>query len=76
MKQYDLTVELKEQGMTKIQFKKCKIVLSDKDNVEEIAQMIYGCWYDILSISYEECDEIIISKNYLIEQAWKLIRFE
>ena len=76
MKQYDLTVELKEFSMSDVQIKKCKIIISDKDNVEELAQMMYGCWYDIVSVSYEECDEIIISKTYLIEEAWKMINFK
>ena len=76
MKQYDLTVEVKEHGMSKVEIKRCKIILSDKDNVEEYAQMMYGCWYDVLRVEYEECEEIHISKTYLIEQAYNLIRFE
>ena len=76
MKQYDLTVKLKEHGAEKIEIKTCKIVLSDKDNVEEFALMMYGCWYDVLIIDYKECELISISKTYLIEEAYKMINFK
>jgi hypothetical protein len=75
MKQYDLTVKVQEHGMSKIETKTSKVILSDKDNVKEFAQMMYGCWYDVLRVDYEECDEIHISKTYLIEQAYKMIHF-
>lgn len=76
MKQYDLTVEVKEHGMSKVEIKKSKIILSDKDDVKEFAQMMYGCWYDVLKIEYEECETISISKTYLIEEAYKMINFK
>jgi hypothetical protein len=75
MKQYNLTVDVQEHGISKIETKTCKVILSNKDNVEEYAQMMYGCWYDVLRVEYEECEEIHISKTYLIEQAYKLVRF-
>lgn len=76
MKQFDLTVKVQEHGMSKIETKICKIILSDNDNINEFAQMMYGCWYDVLKVEYQECETIHVSKTYLIEEAYKMINFK
>lgn len=76
MKIYDLTVLLKKHGETEIEVEKCKIILSNNEDVKESVNMIYGSFYDIMSYEYKECDTIYISKKYLIEQDFKIVHFE
>lgn len=76
MKQYDLIVVLKKHGETKAEIEKCKIILSDNEDVKESVNMLYGSFYNIISFYYCECDTIHISKKYLIEQAFRMVRFE
>lgn len=76
MKHYDLTVTLRSFLDDNVQTKKCKVILSDKDDVKEFAEMLYGCWNYISEVKYEECEEIHVSKTYLAEEAYKMVRFE
>ena len=75
MRIYNITVVLKEQGTKTDQIKKATIILAESDSLDEFIQMMYGCWFDIISYKYEEADIIHISKNYIAKEAMKMIRF-
>lgn len=52
------------------------LIIHENDNLNELLQMKYGCWYDIIDYQTEEITtEITISKTILIEEAKKLFKY-
>ena len=76
MRIYDITTVLKKHDTGNIITQKDTIILADNDSLKEHIQMLYGCWYDIISFEFEKANMIHISKNYIAQEAMKIIRFD
>ena len=63
LKKFDATVE-----ETEIFF----AILTEQDDIDICVQMVYGCWYQIISYTTEPVD-IFVSENYCKEIAIKLL---
>ena len=77
MRIYNITTIVKEHSKAKEQIKKDTVILADNDDLNEFIQMMYGCWFDVISFEYEEANMVHISKNYIKQEALKVmeIRF-
>jgi hypothetical protein len=77
MRIYNITTIVKEHSKAKEQVKKDTVILADQDNLNEFVQMMYGCWFDIIRFDAEEANMVHISKNYIKQEALKVmeIRF-
>ena len=78
MKVYKVTTRLKELSNSKVETKEDTVVLANDDDLYDFVQMMYGCWFDILDFEYEEGDSVHISKNFIKQEALKImqIKFE
>jgi putative sterol carrier protein len=66
MKSFKLKTQLKEHGSELVEVRETLIVLSDKDDLDYIVQMLYGSWYDIISFEIEPTT-IFVSRQYCID---------
>jgi len=73
MRIYNITTIVKEHSKAKEQIKKDTVILADNDDLNEFIQMMYGCWFDVISFEYEEANMVHISKNYIKQEALKVM---
>lgn len=73
MRIYNITTIVKEHSKDKEQVKKDTVILADNDDLNEVVQMMYGCWFDVVKFDYEEANMVHISKNYIKQEALKVI---
>ena len=73
MRIYNITTIVKEHSKAKEQIKKDTVILADNDHLNEFIQMMYGCWFDVISFEYEEANMVHISKNYIKQEALKVM---
>ena len=73
MRIYNITTIVKEHSKAKEQIKKDAVILADNDDLNEFIQMMYGCWFDVISFEYEEANMVHISKNYIKQEALKVM---
>lgn len=73
MRIYNITTIVKEHSKAKEQVKKDTVILADNDNLSEFVQMMYGCWFDVINFEYEEANMVHISKNYIKQEALKVM---
>jgi len=73
MRIYNTTTIVKEHSKAKEQIKKDTVILADDDDLNEFIQMMYGCWFDVVSFEYEEANMVHISKNYIKQEALKVM---
>jgi hypothetical protein len=73
MRIYNITTIVKEHSKTKEQVKKDTVILANNDDLKEFVQMMYGCWFDVISLEYEEANMVHISKNYIKQEALKVM---
>jgi hypothetical protein len=73
MRIYNITTIVKEHSKAKEQIKKDTVILADNDDLNEFIQMMYGCWFDVISFEYEEANMVHISKNYIRQEALKVM---
>jgi hypothetical protein len=73
MRIYNITTIVKEHSKAKEQVKKDTVILADNDDLAEFVQMMYGCWFDVISFEYEEANMVHISKNYIKHEALKVM---
>lgn len=76
MRIYKVKVWLSDYVNDFPEIKETTMILGKEDELEEMVQMAYGSWFDILNYEFEEGNQIMVSKNYLIEEAKKLMRIE
>ena len=78
MRIYNITTTIKEYSTAKEEIVKETVILSDNDNLSEFVQMMYGGWHDVVKFDAEEANIIHISKNYIKQEALKVlsIRFD
>ena len=74
MRIYNITTIVK--GNSKEQVKKDTVILADNDDLNEFVQMMYGCWFDIVKFDYEEANIVHISKNYIKQEALKIMKVD
>jgi hypothetical protein len=53
--------------------KELMIVMSDSDSLEEILQMILGCWYELVDYTHEPID-VYVSETYVKDRAVDIIK--
>ena len=73
MRIYNITTIVKEHSKAKEQIKKDTVILADNDDLKEFVQMMYGCWFDVVKFDIEEANVVHISKNYIKQEALKVI---
>jgi len=73
MRIYNIITIVKEHSKAKEQVKKDTVILADNDDLDEFIQMMYGCWFDVISFEYEEANMVHISKNYIKQEALKVM---
>lgn len=73
MRVYNITTTLKAYGNAKEEIKKDTLILADNDDISEHIQMMYGSWFEIVKFDVEEANLIHISKNYIKQEAIKLL---
>ena len=73
MRIYNITTIVKEHSKAKEQVKKDTVILADNDDLNEFVQMMYGSWFDIVKFDYEEANTVVISKNYIKQEALKVM---
>jgi uncharacterized membrane-anchored protein YjiN (DUF445 family) len=67
-----VTANVKKYGSMEVSIEEFYAVVAEDENVEEIVQMVYGCWYDIINFDIEPAD-IIVSPKALKELVTELI---
>jgi hypothetical protein len=73
MRIYNITTVVREHSKAENQVKKDTVILADNDDLKEFVQMMYGCWFDVISFEYEEANMVHISKNYIKQEALKVM---
>ena len=73
MRIYNITTTIKEYSTAKEEIVKETVILSDNDNLSEFVQMMYGGWHDVVRFEAEEANIVHISKNYIKQEALKVI---
>tara|TARA_R110000851_G_scaffold155708_1_gene298251 strand:- start:298 stop:534 length:237 start_codon:yes stop_codon:yes gene_type:complete len=74
MRIYNISTTIKEHSAAKEKIVKETVILSDNEDLSEFVQMMYGGWYDVVKFDVEEANIIHISKNYIKQEALKVIR--
>ena len=63
MRSLKVTTKIKEHGSDKIESREMLMVITVEDSLEQLVQMAYGSWYDIVNYTYEQI-EIHVSERY------------
>ncbi len=63
MRSLKVTTKIKEHGSNKIETREMLMVITIEDDLEQLVQMAYGSWYDIVEYTYEPI-EIHVSERY------------
>jgi len=74
MKTYMVNTVLKDCNTSESIETEVVIVMADKDVLAEHIQMMYGCWYDIVSYEYALVDNVHISKTLIEEEARDMMK--
>ncbi len=58
-----VTTKIKEHGFYNTETREMLIVITTEDDLDELVQMTYGSWCDIIAYTYEPI-EIHVSERY------------
>lgn len=72
MKSLKITTKIKEFGSDKVEVREMFMAIATEDNLDELVQMAYGCWYDIVEYTYEPI-EIHVSERYCHQKLAKVL---
>ncbi len=67
-----VVTRIKEHGSDKEEFTQIFMVITKEDNIEELIQMKYGGWYDIIDYTIEPV-EIFVSNRYCHQVSSKFL---
>ena len=64
---------LKAFGSYRVETKVMYVVMHPDESLDELVQMSYGCWYDVISYTTENA-EIMVTPKFIQEEAIAILK--